>query len=1281
MPVVEVGDSPDRAEQKGKEILAWKTDDAKTLASIDSYLSDSVSDYIRQCRTSKAAWDELQVRFEIAGASTADALEKSLSALTLMCDEEIDEHLSNFDTIVGKLSALGERPSEVSLARKLIASLDDVVYRHLHLEFELRQPTESTYRELVALLSRLSSSHKAKSGLMAPAALLAKKRRGRTRIGAQGAQGEGDGRIECSNCHRKGHLFENCWAKGGGKEGQGPYQGKGKAKEVKASTSRRKGAAHLATSKNDDSSYSDSSVLWANANVLEARASQPPNATSQQWIADSGSTHHLSPLKPESSSYVPFPKPKLIGLAGKGQSITSPGSSTIPIATPTGSIDLSDVHLATNATSNLLSLPQLADTGYTVVLEKGGGKIYSKKTASDGIELKRQGAYWVLEDIEGAKSEAEAFAGKAKRTLLEWHEALGHIGKGRLIKLAKGLAVGFSLEDIADPDATIQCDACSRSKSTRLPFPKSSLNRSAKLLHLVHSDLAGPFQTSLAGAHYYITFIDDHSRYTWVSYLKRKGDAFDAFKQWRAYVEKEYDAKVARLRTDRGGEYTSADFDRYLASNGIKHETTAARTPEQNGVAEEKNRVLKETGSALLKSSGLGQEYWAMAIDSAARSTNNAPSASVSTTPYTVLTGRKPNLSNEHPFGCVVYRHVPKEDRTKSLATSKGQKGIYLGHARNTKAFKIATFEGGRRKFCDSRDVVFWDNRRFHDDDDDVKSAKKSSRTRAPPTSPASIALPPSGATTPEIPSTPARTPTPVESDHDDEQPEAPEAIPFSTRPRRDIRLPARYRDSAYGSQAYGAYALMSQALRTVAVADDSPQSYAEAMASEHRDEWEHAMDAEIQSLEETGTWEVVDRPIGRKVVGGRWVFTTKRDVDYSIIKRKGRYVAKGYSQIPGTDFEETYAPTSRLEGLRVLFSIAAAHDLDLVQLDVKTAFLYPPLKDVEIYVELPEGYREKHRQSDGTYRVGRLKKALYGLRQAARCWWQNFGDTLSSLGFVRLNADWGLYILRGSDEHDLVIILVHVDDIFGAKRGIKWQEIERKLREKYKMTGGGEPKIALGLQVTRNRREGTITLSAPQYLKAVVARFGFAAANPVATPMIENSRLVKEGTPLASVPIATYQAVVGSLMWATITVRIDLAVTTSILAQYVSAPTEEHWQAAKRALRYVAGTCDAGVRFGNPTIATNDLDASPLELVGFSDSDHGSDLDTRRSRTGYIFLLNGPISWASIKQSTVAHSTSEAEYMALSEASREALEGTVSNGTNTRGSREVDRTGATLTS
>ena len=398
----------------------------------------------------------------------------------------------------------------------------------------------------------------------------------------------------------------------------------------------------------------------------------------------------------------------------------------------------------------------------------------------------------------------------------------------------------------------------------------------------------------------------------------------------------------------------------------------------------------------------------------------------------------------------------------------------------------------------------------------------------------------------------------------------------------------------------------------------------------------------------ENGTFELVQLPPGSKAIGSRWVFHVKRNADGSIERYKARVVAQGFSQRPGFDYTETFAPTPKWAALRAILALAAIEDLELESVDISSAYLNGDLEE-EVYMRQPEGFVEK-----GNDWYWRLIKSLYGLKQAGRCWHKKLNEVLESIGFKRAICEHSIWIYQRGDER--VIIPVFIDDITIAARSKEAvQRVKTDLKAHFKLRDLGPTSFLLGVEVKRNRPNRTLTLSQRQYVLDILERFGLADCNSVTTPLDPSVRLSSAHSPttpedigeMSSIP---YLQAVGALMYLAIATRPDIAYSVGVLARFSKNPGLQHWKAVKHLFRYLKGTLDYKLTYSG-------LHPSSELFTAYTDADHGGNPDNGRSTSGYIVKMgNGAVSWSSCLQSIVALSTTEAEYVAATSAGQEIL-------------------------
>ena len=699
---------------------------------------------------------------------------------------------------------------------------------------------------------------------------------------------------------------------------------------------------------------------------------------------------------------------------------------------------------------------------------------------------------------------------------------------------------------------------------------------------------------SLGGAEYFLTFIDDKTHYVWVYVLKRKDQVFERFLEWKALVEKSSGRKLKVLRSDNGGEYTSAEFEDYLKSEGVRHECTVPKTPEQNGVAERMNRTLMETVRSMLANAKLPQKFWAEALSTAAYLRNRSPTKAVKQmTPFEAWTNEKPNVEHLRVFGCDAYSHVAKDERQK--LDSKARKCIFVGYGAETKGYRL--YDPKRGKVFYSRDVLF--NESSHDIEKEQSDLGEKRYVEFNYSSDDEV---------------------PTEDTVTDEA-----TKPVLRRSGRERRRPDYYREQA--NLANGQ--LME------------PTTVEEALASTDKEKWLDAMEKEMESLHGNDVWDLVELPKDRKAVGSKWVFKLKVGADGSVERHKARLVAQGFSQKFGADYDETFCPVVRLESLRTVIALAVQNGLKLHQVDVTTAFLNGELEE-EVYMKQPKGFVAKGQE----HLVCKLKRSIYGLKQSPRCWNSALDSQLKKMGFVQTASDPCIYI---ASEGEMFIIGVYVDDIvLAGKSDKRMEDVKKAIAMQFDVKDLGKLHYFLGMKIIQDEKTGKVWIGQPAYTESVLQKFGMENSKPVRTPVDTGTKLVKATDDEECVDQKLYQSAVGSLLYLSVGTRPDITYAVSNVAKFSAKPTKQHWIAVKRIMRYLRGTIYYGLLYSR---------SGSKKCIGYSDSDWAGDLDDRKSTSGYLFQISGAaVSWRSKKQTCVALSTAEAEYMALASAAQEAI-------------------------
>ena len=722
---------------------------------------------------------------------------------------------------------------------------------------------------------------------------------------------------------------------------------------------------------------------------------------------------------------------------------------------------------------------------------------------------------------------------------------------------------------------------------------------------------------SMGGASYFVTFIDDFSRKVWAYPLKRKDEVFSVFQRFVTLVETQTGKKVKCLRSDNGGEYVSKPFQDFCDLKGIKRELTAPYNPPQNGVAERMNRTIQEKVRSMLSNANLTNGFWAEALATAVHLINRSPNKVLDTkVPEKIWSGKTPSYKHLRVFGCEAYCHIPKEFRDKLAPKSK--KCIFLGYgASGEMGYRL--WDPEARKIVRSNDVYF--------------NEEKMHKRPIPTVEIRRVVFQEDGIVHRDIAPNAGQQEQNAPIGHEEQvQPQAPEAQQVLRRSTRVHRAPERYVPSLD-------YVMLTDC--------EEPSCYEEAMLKDDKRKWERAMKSEMDSLHKNSTWELVHLPNGKRALPCKWVYKMKVTGNDGKPKYKARLVAKGFRQQQGVDFEEIFSPVVKMTTLRCVLALAAREDMELVQMDVKTAFLHGDLHE-DIYMQQPEGFIEKGRE----HLVCKLKKSLYGLKQAPREWYHKFHSFMLSQGYRRSDIDHCLYTKRAKDG-SLLILILYVDDMLLAGTNInELAALKSKLNDTFDMKDLGDASHILGMRIVRDRDKKLLYLSQAEYIDKVLKRFNMERGKALSTPLPPYVKLCLNDCPksdaekveMAKVP---YSSAVGSLMYAMICTRPDIAYAVGVVSRYMSNPGKKHWEAVKGVMRYLNGTKELCICFGKKEAC----------VLGYTDADYAGDMDKRRSTSGYVFnFTGGAVSWRSRLQNCTSMSTTEAEYIAASEACKEAI-------------------------
>lgn len=1180
----------------------WKKKAQKALQIISMSVEDNQIVYFKTCKDGREAWNVLKDIHQKDDSAAQIRIMKKLFKVNLEVGGSMRDHFNKIVDMIDQLQEMDVKMPNTLIVGIILASLNEE-YEAVTTGIEAWDSSRLTFSAVRAkLMEEWEKKNKQTDGATTSG------------IGAAKAKNQ----FTCYFCNEPGHIKRNC-------------------PDLRLKLKRMR--ANEQKDNKDDSAKSTRLAKWYRCFSIKN------NLMFSGWIVDSGATNHMSCEREL------FKKIDLSHRSGvivaNGERIEAKGIGEVEIELRSKQkrmkVTLSQVLWVPDLDGSLVSVRKLAERGFKIEFKEN---ICTLRDDEESIVIAKHdgGLYKLLE----TQQCCIANSNELHRCVHEWHKVLSH----RNLKDIRSMeGEGLRIKECKCSD---ECESCIRGKMSRKSFPKKATPTN-EVLDCVVSDICGPMQVESVGRkRYFITFIDVHSKYTEVQFLREKSEAAEITIQYIEKMKNQIGKKPKVFRSDRGTEYLNGKLQEYLKKEGIKFQCTVGYAPEQNGVAERMNRTLVEAVRTMLIESSLPKSLWAEATMTACYTMNSIASGKNQKSPYEKVFNKQPKFTEMHEFGSDVYSMIPYEKRRK--LDDKAEKLKFVGYDDASKGYRLID---KNFKIRISREVKFLTCKQPWTD------GKTNEAQARAPNGENFIYLEQEEAELHEDPEEYHYMFVEEEIHHDhvqEEENNIPEEHEVHENQQlgqeEQVMMEVEHVQDENGNdniqeehddglrrsmrQNAGQMPEKYNDFHLYEARSDSetyePRTYSEAMNCKHAKEWQKAMEEELKSIEDNRTWELVDIPKGRTAIGSKWVFKLKLDEEGKILRRKARLVAQGFSQKYGVDYDEVFAPVVRSSTFRLLLSVAGVRGYYVKHYDIKTAFLNGSL-DEEIYMKQPKGF--EHGIGDKVYK---LKKSLYGLKQAARVWNQTLHKALIRNGCSQSETDKCLYILESNGGR--VYLLVHVDDMLVAYNDEKLMlNLMNSIGKAFEMKDLGQVKHFLEIDVSKNSN-GHYEISQARYIEKIITEAGLKEAKESKHPLDTGYwKFTDKGEKLNS--NEEYRKLIGMLLYLATNTRPDIAAAVSILSQRVSEPKASDLTEVKRVIRYLKGTKDLKLRLSVPECSE--------KLCAYSDANWAEDRVDRKSNSGYICLVNGgTISWCCRKQDIVSLSSTEAEFVALTETCKE---------------------------
>ena len=1230
--------------------------DGKGLALLGSALSDDNILKIVNCTSFRQAWQTIEQCYENKTSYEPQFLYRKLNSFKIKTAADVSSGLSEMRGIAAQLENLNEKVSENCLIGAILSALPESFNIFVTV---WKNSQDKSVDSLVSKLMAEANEQVQRSTNEANALVVRARHASRKNSRPKDQNRPQTSKDQCRYCKETGHWIKDC------PNLKTPY------------VPRRKSQSKSS----DDRSKSPGDRKNSNKDLAFMALSDDSELDKETWIVDSGCSHHMSPFRSLFETLESCAYPKTISLASKEGMMRVEGIGQVKTET----LKLRQVLYVPELRTNLFSMSVGDNNGLSHT--GSNGHITFFYDGSEVFRAKLEGNIYVTR-FKPVGSQL-AIAGAA--TLREWHARFGHVSTDIIQKMKKDHVVDGLDFQIKPLSGCVDCslNKCTKASHPLRTTPKAT--KAGNVLHIDTAGPSNI--VSKGNSKYLILCKDEASGYRQVAFAHAKSEIPNKVKLFVSRASLETNNCVLKIVTDNGTEYVNKDLEQFLNNRGIIHDRSAPSVPNQNGFIERDIRTIKESAKTMLNRSKISKDLWPEAICCAVYSLNRVINSRANKTPYEQWFNRKPDVSNLRIFGeeailkkqadklehswdekGVTARFVNYTDRFNTYRFLLGNKIVVSCDW----VFINQEHQGDHDNAVTDPDCgEYWISMNERGTEEDSTGGDNVDPTLEEDGSGSDAVLQP-----PEVDhqgiedhlERPERNPTASNSPatiNNTQQSEQGGPSRSSNRTREEIQnfieanreVPiqlrvgnittsmrigdiyfhpqtGRWKTHASGHFVSGetinrlmdSTTRASSRLATATANINSlmiPRNYKEAVDGRQRDSWIEAMDDEMKSLVENEVFVEVPEEMCSRPVTTKWVFTVKYARNGTVEKFKARVVARGFSQIYGIDYFETYCSVVQVMTTRLLLSHATQVGLFMRQFDIKTAFLHGHLEE-EIYVRPPEGYAAPGK-------IWRLKRALYGLKQSPRVWNNRFSQFMMDAGFTISHYDGSVYY-----QHDpFVAVIVYVDDgiIFAAV----YDDITSLLSKMDKQFRLRDMELSVYRGLEISKEANGILVNQRNYACSVIESLNMTGAAIASNPI---TSFGGKDSPLD--PIVPYRSAVGSLSYLADFTRPDISYAVNCLARKTAAPTNNDWKAVKQFARYLKGTPDIGILF------RKDAQREPT-LVGYSDSDFAGDSSSSKSTTGYIILFNdAPIHWKAQLQKHVTLSSTEAEVIAMCAVSKE---------------------------